>query len=256
MDTTKNAPKLVVALVIAMALALGSAPAAEAAAGSLTLAPGEAPRIEVELSWGAMTVTAGDPEEVTWTEIADSNIDGQRWPEGRPLRIEQTAEVVRLIQETPPAGVFEGVELALVVPPESDLVLRMLRGGEVRVEGIGGEVAVTNLNGSVVLERLTGAATVNATNGSIAASFRRVSGTDAMAFVTLNGSVELCMPRDLAADLHLTTAGDPIASDFALVLPAKGGAADRREVRARVGGGGFPLRAATLNGEIRLERCD
>ncbi len=80
----------------------------------------------------------------------------------------------------------------------------------------------------------------------------------------LNGSVELCLPADYSGRVHLSTAGDPIRSDFpierheqvAVIGPGETLAAERSEVLGRIGPGDALLRASTLNGEIHLGRCE
>ncbi|MEM7586256.1 MAG: hypothetical protein AAF560_22885, partial [Acidobacteriota bacterium] len=132
-----------------------------------------------------------------------------------------------------------------------------------RVEAIEGLFDITHLNGSVELENVSGAAAVNASNGSIQASFSRIDPERDLVFTSLNGSVELCLPEDFAARVHLTTAGDPIRSAFevrqqdqAVTVPAGGTLRQKTsEVRGVVGNDGRLLRASTLNGEISLERC-
>lgn len=161
-------------------------------------------------------------------------------------------------------GTFRSAHLEITTPLASSMDLTVNRGGDVWVRDIRGLVEVTNLNGSVELAGVAGAAAVNASNGSIRAGFAGVDAGHDMIFTSLNDSVELCPPSDLTGRVHLSTAGDPIRSDFriereqtvAVVDPGETRTADRSEVRGRIGTGEAMLRASTLNGEIYLERCD
>ena len=160
-------------------------------------------------------------------------------------------------------GSFRSAHLEITTPRTTSLSLRINRGGDIWVRDVRGLVEVTNLNGSVELTGVTGAAAVNASNGAIAAGFDALAPDRDMIFTSLNGSIELCLPADTSRRVHLTTAGDPIRSDFpvardeevAVVGPGGSRSADRSEVRGRIGMGGAWLRASTLNGEIHLERC-
>ena len=85
-----------------------------------------------------------------------------------------------------------------------------------------------------------------------------------MIFSSLNGSVELCLPSDFSGGVHLTTAGDPIRSDFPIdraekprtVSPGNSLTLSQSEVAGSVGAGEATLRASTLNGEIALRLCE
>lgn len=222
--------------------------------------PSSPPRLRVELEWGSIRL-AGDPEAEALS--LDSIPDRPEQLAGGLITVRETANRVDMKQAPLASGAFRSANLEITTPARADLMLLMHRGGDIRVRGVHGLVEVTNLNGSVELTGLAGAAAVNASNGSISAAFDAVDPDRDMIFATLNGSVTLCLPADFSGQVHLSTAGDVIRSDFRIqreeaartVGPGEALAGDGAEVRGRIGAGGALLRVSTPNGEISLQRC-
>lgn len=223
---------------------------------------GEVPHLRVELHWGRIIIATHDQPFARIAAEGQSNVDGLRSLNEPRLAIDTAAGRISVAQPEPERGNFRSAEITVLVPERCHLELVMLRGGDIEVRDVTGEISVTNRNGSVALHDVAGAAMVNASNGSIAASFRAVDPESDLQFITLNGSVELCLPEDFAARLALHTEGDPILSRFE-VAPAAFPAASVPAVESaggetvlgQVGDSERWLVASTLNGEIRLERC-
>ena len=216
--------------------------------------------LRVEIEWGSIEVVADPTADALTVKARPDRPDEVA---GSLISASEDGNRVVIAQSALPAGTFRSANLEIRTPARTDLELVMKRGGDIRVEGIEGLVEVTNLNGSVELVGLSGAAAVNASNGAISAGFAAVDRERDMIFTSLNGSVELCLPADFSARLHLTTAGDVIRSEFDIergdgvrTVPP-GGARDGSgiELEGRIGSGEAQLRAATLNGEISLRRC-
>ena len=222
--------------------------------------PSRPAELRIEIEWGSIRVI-GDPvaQGVTIEAVADRPGEVA----GSLITVGEAGNVVSVRQAPLRQGTFRSAHLEITTPLTTSMGLTVNRGGDVWVRDVEGLVEVTNLNGSVDLAGVAGAAAVNASNGSIRAGFNRVDADRDMIFTSLNGSVELCLPPDLAGRVHLATAGDPIRSDFriereatvAVVGPGETRTADSSEVKGRIGAGEQLLRASTLNGEIYLERC-
>lgn len=225
------------------------------------------PHLRVELHWGSIHVATHDQAFARIEARGESNVDGLRSLNEPRLQIEAQNGRISVAQPEPERGSFRSAEIEVLVPARCNLELVMLRGGDIEVREVEGELSITNLNGSVALREVSGAALVNASNGTIQASFRTVVDDLDLQFTTLNGSVELCLPESFEARLALFTEGDPILSDFD-VQPATAAAASapsansaagerrgREAVMGQIGTSERWLVASTLNGEIRLERC-
>lgn len=239
--------------------------AAQIAAADLTRVeltdPSRAVELRVEIEWGSIRIV-GDTSATGVTVKAVADQPGEI--EGGLIAVAEEDNLVIVSQVALREGVFRSAHLEITTPLVTSMSLKMNRGGDVWIRDVRGLVEVTNLNGSVELVGVSGAAAVNTSNGSINAGFAEVDPDRDMIFTSLNGSVELCMPADLSGRVHLTTAGDPIRSDFpvvrekaaAVVAPGETRTVDRSKVRGRIGSGEAMLRASTLNGEIYLERCE
>ena len=71
-------------------------------------------------------------------------------------------------------------------------------------------------------------------------------------FRSVNGDITLTLPRGFRADADLSTGGD-VRSDFPLLTRARRNRGPgRSRMEGDIGGGGPPLRVATLNGDIAL----
>ena len=250
---------------IALLLAATTASAGGAAASADTTrveltAPSSPVELAVEIQWGSIRIRgAAEASAVTIEALADRPDEVA----GTLIDVSEEDNRVTVTQAPLERGTFRSAHLDVTVPLRTSVDLAMNRGGDIWVRGVEGLVQVTNLNGSVELSEISGAAAVNASNGSIRAGFAEVAADRDMLFASLNGSVELCLPPTFGAQVHLTTAGDPIRSDFPIerdelvrtLAPGESLTVRSSEVSGRIGSGAALLRASTLNGEIHLGRC-
>lgn len=124
--------------------------------------------------------------------------------------------------------------------------LETVNGG-VTVERTEGDVRVETTNGGITVIEAAGALDGSTTNGAITAHLNRVDGD--INLETTNGSVTLKVPRDLRANLDVSTWNGGIHSD----LDVQGGEKTRRHLSGEVNGGGGLLKVETTNGGVRIE---
>jgi hypothetical protein len=223
--------------------------------------PGMPARLSVDLEWGSIRVT-GSSNATDLTILAIPDQPGEVG--GSLIEVSEHDNVVSIRQAPLESGSFRSANLEITVPRTSDLELIMNRGGDIWVHDVDGLVEVTNLNGSVELSGLSKAAAVNASNGSISASFTDTDSAQDMIFTSLNGSIELCLPSEYSGRVDLATAGDRVQSDFPIetddsirtVAAGESVTLDQIQVSGTIGSGGAVLQASTLNGEISLRLCD
>ncbi|MBI5386410.1 MAG: DUF4097 family beta strand repeat protein [Verrucomicrobia bacterium] len=151
-------------------------------------------------------------------------------------------------------------DLRLTVPRATNLKLRNVGNGEIRVTKVQGQFELESLNGSIVLTDVSGAAVAHTVNGRLKADFTRVAPEQAMSFATVNGEIDLTFPAELKAKVKLASVTGKVACDFA-VKPDQ--ATPKRQwpgLRGMAvsglinGGGGADLRVATVNGSIRINK--
>jgi DUF4097 and DUF4098 domain-containing protein YvlB len=86
-------------------------------------------------------------------------------------------------------------------------------------------------------------------SGDVVASIESLTGAGSLSFKTVSGDVTLELPRNLDADLSMTTVSGNVDSEFEMTL---GGRRSRRGLEARIGRGGRDLDVSTVSGDLRL----
>jgi hypothetical protein len=123
--------------------------------------------------------------------------------------------------------------------------------GDVSISGARGEVSANSVSGDIRLDRIR-ATSVSAktVSGNVVAQVEQLSGRGDLTFKSVSGDVTLELPRDLDADVSLTTVSGELDSDFQMRLD---GRVSRRRIEARIGRGGRPLDISTVSGDVRLK---
>ena len=138
-----------------------------------------------------------------------------------------------------------GVEFRVRVPASARVTARTVNG-QVEVGPVDGDVDASTVNGSIDVDA-GGAVHARTVNGSIDVRMGTPSGADDLEFETVNGSIELRVPRDLAVDLDVRTQNGSIVTDWDVQVE---GNWSGRRLAASVGGGGRGLSARTVNGDV------
>ncbi len=246
---------------------------------------GGACRVVVDTLWGGILVrphAAGTVEMVARETIRASS-EERAAAARREVRLEATAEegLVDLFVDGPfrdphdrsrwaSQGEDPGYEVAydfeLWVPARTDLELKTVLGGDVRVEGVRGDFEIANVVGSVALLDAAGHGSMKTVAGNLEARF--VAPPDGpTTFETVSGNLDVRYPRGLAADARFTTSWGELWSEFEFEsLPVRpvsvrgGDGVWRIDTHAgpsvRIGGGGPLLTFETLSGTIRLGKAD
>lgn len=240
-----------------LATLMGQEPGPASTERSASFGPSANPVLSISLVWGRIDVVPHDRSDVRFVVTEDSPAtDGLRSIAGPTgFQIEESDGRVSFAAVPPPDGVFRALNVTVFAPADVRLDLLMDRGGDISVESVGRELSITNRNGSVRIVDALGAAMVDARNGSIEASFLSLPDDAPLVLATLNGGVDVVLPADTKADLHLVTPGD-IRTDFALdaLPPVAGEEGEPRQVRAQLNGGGPSFYFQTHNGPITIRR--
>jgi len=249
-------------LKVLTALACACAATANAETFRVELEDPAAPaQLQVEIQWGSIQVVgSAEATALTIKAVPDQPDEIA----GSLIAVSEKDNLVTVRQAALTSGSFRSANVTIIAPSIIALELTVHRGGDILVRDIAGLVEVTNLNGSVELAGLSQAAAVNASNGSISVGFTRPDPNRDMLFTSLNGSVEICLPSSFSGKVDLTTAGDPIRSEFQIdrvtttrtVSPGDSVTPKQSKVIGSIGTGQATLRASTLNGEIALRICE
>jgi hypothetical protein len=256
--------------------------------------PGKPATVEASLLQGSIHVVAGKAGEVVI--LAESEPDGEEHEGDGPViagkakekfgrdrderdsragmrRIpnsgfELEAEEERNLVSIGTNSWQQAIELRIEVPAGSSLELSLVNGEGILVEGVGGELELHNTNGDIEVRNARGPVSANTVNGEIKISFAGPLPDSPMAFSTLNGDIDLELPRGARLDVRLRSDNGEIYSDFDVALSAKAPEVqtDRskgkyrvsvaKELTGKIGGGGPEVYLKTFNGDIVLRSAN
>lgn len=234
--------------------------------------------LEVSNTNGGITVEAWDRAEVRVEAVkkikAESSAKAEEVAKQIKIDVRQSAGLLRIETILPKSSGFldwltgnnSNVSVTYKIKVPRDVVAKLdntngglrlvgTRGraeletvnGGVTVERTEGDVRVETTNGGITVIQAAGTLEASTTNGAITAQLDRVDGD--IDLETTNGSVTLKVPRDLRANLDVSTWNGGIHSD----LDVQGGEKTRRHLSGEVNGGGGLLKVETTNGGVRIE---
>jgi len=156
------------------------------------------------------------------------------------------------------------VNIVARVPQRGNLYLSTTNDGEIIVSNVIGNLEMDNTNGPITATGISGSVIAETVNEDIEVSFTNLDGNNAMSLISINGNIDLGIPGNAGAQLHIDTAKGEIYSDFEVEVQASEPVVERREDRggvevrvesviiANVNGGGPVVRLETLNGDIKI----
>jgi hypothetical protein len=155
-------------------------------------------------------------------------------------------------------------DFVLKVPHKTNLYLKTVTNGDIKVNNVEGELVVNNVNGKIEMEEVAGSVEAHTVNGRVKTLFNRNPEADC-SFRTINGDLEISFCPDLSADLRLKTFNGQAYSDFPVTyLPAEQAVAERKQRKyvyksnrfssVRIGKGGPQMKFDTLNGDILINK--
>lgn len=155
-------------------------------------------------------------------------------------------------------------DFTVKAPRETNLRLRAVNHGDIRVENTAGAFDVENINGGIDLIEVAGSGHAYALNRPLNVGFSS-NPKDKSDFGSLNGTVEVTFRPGLSADVWLKTFNGEAYTDFDVsMLPARPAASVQRNGKyvyksheyhgVRVGNGGPELSFNTLNGDILIRK--
>jgi len=181
------------------------------------------------------------------------------------LSVEEENNQVRV--RVPP---YRPVDVTIMVPVRSSLILRTVNGRDISVTGVDGELDVDNVNGSVTLTNVSGTVVAHALNGKVLVSFNKINKEKPMSFSSLNGDIDVTFPPDLKANVIISANRGEVYSDFDVKLQkdtsqpkvedSRGHGGKYRvqidsTVRGTINGGGQEIKFKNVQGNIYLRKA-
>ena len=269
------ADRLVIAglLIGISAVVVGQEPAAADRVTVPLSDPSRPALIDVSLVQGSITVRGANRQDVLVTARAEADRRSRRFdadasglrriPQTAGFRISEEGNRVKVSSDSPNRAISFEIE----APARTNLKLSTVNGGEILVENIEGEIDVHNTNGGIALTNVGGAVNAGTTNGSVRATLTRVTAERAMAFTSLNGTVDVTLPPATRANLRMRSDHGDVYSDFDVQLAAAApvvqesrGANGRyrisrnRSIVGAINGGGPEFELRTFNSNVYVRK--
>lgn len=158
-------------------------------------------------------------------------------------------------------------DFEIKVPRETQLELKTVNRGKIRVTDVRGDFDVRNVNDDIELRGVAGSGRVATVNGPVRVWFAE-NPREETSFKTINGDVEIHFQDGLSADLSMKTMNGEFWSAFEVEpLPRAAEVTEKNDNGMRVihsksrtyvraGRGGPRLTFETLNGDVLLRRND
>lgn len=202
--------------------------------GSITVLPWDEPGVQVR----AQVLTGAQTEWQAESLAAQVEIDA--WSGAVVVRGPRTGD-----------SRTWSVNLQIRVPRGARLTLQTVNGN-ISVQDVEGAISAVTVNGCVTLTRVPGDVIVRVTNGVIRVEVDRWHAqiVDAR---TVNGGIELDLPRDTSARVNLSAVAGSISADFAGVHRTESGVGQK--VSFDLGAGDAQIRAELVTGYIRLREA-
>lgn len=173
------------------------------------------------LPWAEARITATDGDEIVVSSSLDekgrrNEIDHEGF---RRLDEDLTFELIEknnvatvtIAGDNPWAA--NGAEFNILVPRNTNLVLRTEAGGDIHVEGVEGDIDIQSMNGEVTLKDIASSAVVNTMNGEVHVSFSKAPAKP-VSLSSMNGEIDLRLPGDTKANLRMRTHNGSIRTNF------------------------------------------
>lgn len=238
--------------------------------------PGKACTIEIGLVNGGISVTGYNGKDViVEARTRMQQIDNKKSNKAKGMiRIPVTTTGLTVEEENNFLDVAvesykRTIDVTLKVPHKSSLKLSCVNHGDIYVENITGEFDINNINGAVTLKDISGSVVAHSLNKDLIVTMEKVDSDKNMSFSTLNGDVDVTLPKNVKADVHLNTTNGEIYSDFEVEIKdkAKRIISDNedgrngkyrieidRTIYGAINGGGAEMTFKSFNGDIYIRK--
>lgn len=143
------------------------------------------------------------------------------------------------------------VKFTVRVPSGVRFVGRTVNGG-ISTASLESEVEGYTVNGGINISG-TSMAQASTVNGGITVDLHGGPLKQALAFRTVNGSINVALPQDTNADIEVSTVNGSIKTDSPVTIQ---GTVHPKHLRGKLGSGGPRLEFSTVNGGISLRRSN
>ncbi len=244
-------------------------------AGRVTVAltdPARPPSMRIKLLQGRIAVKGTNRKDIAIDGGPDTDFSRNRAvdpPAGlrrltQPAGFSVTEENNEVVVS---ASIFSRTyDLQIEVPLKANLELTTMNG-RITVDDVEGELELSSMNDSIQLNNVAGSVVAHSMNGRVLAVLTRVAPQAAMAFTSMNGTVDVTLPASTKADLKLRSDQGDVFTDFDLQVTnsaesrqqaQRNGRAVRfdvnRSIYGTINGGGPDFEMRTFHGDVYVRK--
>jgi DUF4097 and DUF4098 domain-containing protein YvlB len=210
------------------------------------------PNVNISLSNinGSVQITAWDKNEVQLDAVKTANT--QEKLNEAEIRVDASDNSIHIETHYPSRFANNNpatVEYQLQVPRSARLDKIELVNGKLDIDGVKGEVYGSSVNGSVTGQSLSGDVELSTVNGSVRSELVDMGKAHHVKLSSVNGHIELAMPKDANAHLTANTVSGSISSDFSLPIH-KGWVGSNLDTT--LGSGATQVELSNVNGSIKI----
>jgi len=129
------------------------------------------------------------------------------------------------------------------------------------IENYKGEMEINALNSQVKMKNISGPVVANATNGNVEIVYAKMTPEKPNSILSVNGFVDVTLPKDVAADLQLNTVNGEAYTDWEIKVDKDAssasaviGSMNMFNLSGSINGGGIPISIQSVNGDIYLRK--
>lgn len=140
-----------------------------------------------------------------------------------------------------------------VAVPDNVTVSAGSVSGDVSLTGTHGDVQAHTVSGNVRLDRLRATSvSAHSVSGDVDVHVDQFAGNGDLSFHTVSGNVSLSLPKQLDADVTMSSVSGGMDSDYPITIGAGNHRMSRHRIEARIGSGGRRLELRTVSGDVQL----
>lgn len=125
--------------------------------------------------------------------------------------------------------------------------------GDVSIEDVAGRIDVSTASGSLKVKGAKGSVNASSASGDVDVSMVNLDGIDDMKFSTASGRVNVRLPQNIDARVHLSTVSGNVDTDFPLTVEKSRYHTGMR-ASGTLGSGTRSLRISSASGSVSLRR--
>lgn len=232
--------------------------------------PSGVTKVEIVISNSHLDIQGYDGNEILITvkgkRVFDRRADGLRALNqngvdntGIGIHFEQSDDKIRLLKVS---KMQEG-DFSMQIPKSLDLVIKEeeWQGEEIMITNMAGAVTVYSNNSDIALKQVTGPIQAKTTSGDISATFSKQTKIQASEISSISGTVDVYLPKNLPADLDISSISGEVYSDFDLDYERKKNPYELEKIgggkntKATINGGGIKLVFSSISDDVYVRKA-